>query len=97
MPNSILEEFYLGNISPCEDQKSYSPEMKKHQKTISDLEERLLQSLTGHDRDLFKKFSDSYLSLNERTAAASFLQGFRIGGLMMTDLFCGWNSAAGAE
>lgn len=97
MQRSILEELYFGNISPCENQKIFSPEMKKYQKNISDLEGQLLQSLTGRDREIFENFSNSYLIFNEMTASSSFLQGFRIGGLMIIDLFGGQDSVIGTK
>ena len=87
MKHGILKDLYFGNISPYDNGNVLSPEAQKYQKVIGELESQLSRSLANSDLDLFENLCNSQSGFNAQTATDSFLYGFRLGALMMIDLF----------
>jgi len=84
---SILEEFFYGNISPevqfIEKGSPYHEVMG----IISRTEEKLLKRLSEEDKETFQKFTDAQIELNRLTAIRSQIYGYKVGLLMTAEAF----------
>lgn len=85
---SILKEIYFGNIVP--NQKSFNPnsDYGKAVKTLVDKEEKLLEVLNGSEKFMFNEFSDAQSKITVLTATDNFSYGFKLGALLMAEVFC---------
>ncbi|MEK3699068.1 DUF6809 family protein [Paenibacillus sp. FSL R10-2199] len=83
----ILEDFYYGRLHPNELIKPNDPELQKiNQKTI-DLLQMLKARLSEEDFDLVEMLYDLQSDSSSLHSALSFIQGYKIGALMMIDVF----------
>ena len=84
----LLKELYYGNIDP--QSRSYQKNSKAAvlSAELSNLEEKLCQSLSGEDLNRFKSFSDNYLELLCCTELDTFIYAFRLGAGLTLDTFC---------
>ncbi|MEK3684429.1 DUF6809 family protein [Paenibacillus sp. FSL R10-2736] len=83
----ILEDFYYGRLHPNELIKPNDPELQKiNQKTI-DLLQMLKARLSEEDFDQVEMLYDLQSDSNSLHSALSFIQGYKIGALMMIDVF----------
>ena len=87
---NIIEQFYYGNITPCE---STVPD-NRFQKIVSDIdsiESEMLEQCPG-----IRKLLDQYRDKNGRLTGLeienAFSKGFRLGTLFMSDVFSGKES-----
>ncbi len=82
----MLEELYYGNINPNEQIFIKDSQYGKAMKIISGNEEKLTGLLEGKGLDLFLDFVNAQSEVNGITAVENFINGFRIGALMMLDI-----------
>lgn len=82
---SILEQFYYGNITPCETTATDT----RLQKILSDLDSLETEMLEKSPelKELFKQFSDKNSRLAGIEIENAFSKGFRLGALFMIDVF----------
>ena len=84
---SILEQFYYGNITPCE---TTVPD-NRFQKIVSDIDSIEAEMLEKNPE--LKPLLDKYRDKNGKLAGAeienAFSKGFRLGALFMIDVFGG--------
>ena len=84
---SILEQFYYGNITPCETTVTDN----RFQKIVSDIDSIESEMLEQYPE--IRKLLDQYRDKNGRLAGmeieTAFSKGFRLGALFMVDVFSG--------
>ena len=83
MSNQILNEFYRGNLSPADRQMVKGSEMARAVDELSKAETVLEQSLPPELRPALKRLADAQLALNDLTAEAYYVDGFRTGARFM--------------
>ena len=85
MMKSILEQFYYGNITPCETTVTDN----RFQKIVSDIDSIESEMLEQYPE--IRKLLDQYRDKNDRLAGMeienAFSKGFRLGALFMIDVF----------
>ena len=75
---SILQELWYGNVSPCEGRTVTSIE-RKVAGHVSDHYNDLMASLSEKEKEVFKKFEDSYSELRDIGERESFIYAFQLG------------------
>ena len=86
---NILEALAYGEINPLE---SFFERDSKHGKmveNVAECEQKLLDMLDGEARELFLKFSASSAEVNGAVNLDGFAYGYRLGALMMVEVFKG--------
>ena len=82
---SILEQFYYGNITPCETTVTDN----RFQKIVSDIDSIESEILEKYPE--IRKLLDQYRDKNGRLAGMeienAFTKGFKLGALFMIDVF----------
>ncbi len=76
---SMIDELWYGNVSPMDDTKNNTEEMKELMSYIARHQEELVATLTDEQKAIFEKFDgcwSEYMSLAE---AAIFEYAFRLG------------------
>lgn len=86
---SILEELYRGNLNPQERMIPTVPEYRLLNRKISDLMEELKQRFSEDDFKALEEILDLNGESNSMLTSTAFVQGFRMGVLMMMEVFCG--------
>jgi hypothetical protein len=90
---TILQDLFYGNIAPHAGRFDSHSEYGKAMQVIADNEAKLLILLKDTEKNLFVGFRDAQSELNAITAEEKFIQGFRLGALMMLDIAGGWREA----
>ena len=83
MNDQILKQFYRGNLSPAERRIVKGSEMARAVDELSKAETVLEQSLPPELRPALKRLADAQLALNDLTAEAYYVDGFRTGARFM--------------
>ena len=85
--NSILEQFYYGNITPCETTVTDN----RFQKIVSDIDTIEAEMLEKYPelKPLLDKYRDKNGKLAGLEIEIAFSKGFRLGALFMIDVFGG--------
>ena len=83
---SILGELWLGNITPQEDCRNNTPEMKQLMEYMARHHDDLLKTLTDEQRDIFERFDDCWSEYASLAEEAIFVYAFRLGTSMMLDI-----------
>ena len=76
---SMIDELLYGNVSPMDDTRNNTEEIKELMSYIARHQEELIATLTSEQKAIFEKFHDcwdEYVSLAE---AAIFEYAFRLG------------------
>lgn len=88
-PMKILEELYYGNIRP--DVKfygKYSPFVELARLREKN-RENFLEHLSEKEKETFEKFNDAQSEMDDITHYQKFTYGFRLGVLLMAEVFIG--------
>ena len=83
---NILGELWHGNISPQEDSRNNTPEMKQLMDYMARHHDDLLKVLTEEQRDIFERFDDCWSEYASLAEEAIFVYAFRLGASMMLDI-----------
>ena len=83
MSTRILNEFYRGNLSPADKRMIKGSGIARAMDELSKAEELLDQSLPSELRPVLKRLTDAQLTVNDLTAEAYFIDGFRTGARFM--------------
>jgi hypothetical protein len=75
----LLENLYLGNLSPVDKGCLNNPKLRQLMDIAADNEEKLLELLKDEDRDLFVSFSEAQTDLNFITNQERYIDGFCTG------------------
>ena len=84
---NFLEAFFYNDIIPGEKRYDHGPEYGERVKTFTCCEERLIACLNGEERELLERFVDAKEDLCDFSLMDSFVEGFRLGGEFMLDMF----------
>jgi len=82
----ILEEFWYGNLDPAEYDSSPSQEYKELIHLISRNEEKLLETMTDPQKDLFSKYTDCVKEFQAMAECLLFQNSFRLGAMIMLEV-----------
>ena len=83
----IIEQLYYGNIPLAERVSDTDSSLYKTEGKALDLEKELRGQLQGEDLEKFIKYVKLSLDVSTESEGCGFMQGFRLGALMMIDLF----------
>ncbi len=82
----ILEELWYGNIEPAEYDASPCEECKDLLGLIARNKEKLLETMTEEQKDLFSRYSDCVQELQEMSERLLFQNSFKLGARMMVEV-----------
>lgn len=82
----IIEEFWYGNLDPVEYDSSPSQEYKELMHLISRNEEKLLETMTDAQKDLFSKYVDCVKEFQAMAECLLFQNSFRLGAMIMLEV-----------
>ena len=80
-----LEDFYYGNITPCERQMVPGSELKRAADRVARCESQLLERLDETERALLTELVKAQHTIDSITALENFILGFRLGIRMMAE------------
>lgn len=80
-----LEDFYYGNIVPCERQMAHGSELKRAADRIAKYEIQLTEQLDETEQTILAKLIRSQHEIDSITAVENFILGFRLGVRMMAE------------
>ena len=80
-----LEDFYYGNLTPCDQQMAPDSEMKRAVDRVSKCEEQLTELLNEEGRHILTRLTRSQQEIDSRTALENFILGFRLGIRLMAE------------
>ena len=80
-----LEDFYYGNVVPCERQMAHGSELKKAAERIARYESQLTEQLNETEQTILAKLIRSQHEIDSITALENFILGFRLGVRMMAE------------
>ena len=80
-----LEDFYYGNIVPCERQMASGSELKRAADRVARYESQLTEQLDEVGQMILTKLIRSQHDIDSITALENFVLGFRLGVRMMAE------------
>ena len=83
---NILGELWHGNITPQEDCRNNTPEMKQLMDYMARHHESLLKSVTDEQKDILERFDDCWSEYASLAEEAIFVYVFRLGAQMMLEI-----------
>ena len=81
-----LEDLWHGNMSPQEDSRNNTPEMKQLMEYMARHHDDLLKSMNEEQKDIFERFDDCWSEYASLAEEAIFVYAFRLGAQMMLDV-----------
>ncbi|WP_438497658.1 DUF6809 family protein [Paenibacillus sp. IHBB 3054] len=84
-----MEDFYYGRLRPNELVKPNDPEFQKINQKITESMQILKEYFSEEDFEQVEKLFDLQSDSNSLQSALSFIQGYRMGALMMIGVFNG--------
>ena len=76
---NMIKELWHGNISPQEDSRNKSPEMKELMEYMARHHEDLLNTMTDEQKEIFEKFEDCWGEYATYAEEAIFEYAFKLG------------------
>ena len=76
---SMIDELWYGNVSPMDDTRNNTEEMKELMSYIARHQEELVATLTDEQKVIFEKFDDCLSKYASKAEKAIFLYAFRLG------------------
>lgn len=92
MMQTILRAIAIGNLRMGAESMEHSPELKSAMKKVCELEETFSAVLNDSEKVLLEKLKDAQGDVNEGDSRQSFINGFRLGALVMVEVFAGRDS-----
>lgn len=86
---NVLEEFCYGNLDPAEYDACPDEEYKELIRLISRNEEKLLETMTEEQRDIFSRYSDCVREHQALAESLLFQNSFRLGARIMLEILAG--------
>ncbi|MGG6312402.1 DUF6809 family protein [Paenibacillus macerans] len=86
---NIIEELFYGNLNPEERIVPTDPEYRSLNRKISDLMEEVKQRFSERDFAALEEILDLNGESNSMVISEAFVQGFKMGALVMMEVFCG--------
>ena len=84
--NSILKEFYCGNLTPADRQIVKGSEIARAMETVDKAATVLEQSLTPDLLSALKRLMDAHITMNALAAETYYIDGFKTGARFMMDI-----------
>ncbi|WP_256700886.1 DUF6809 family protein [Paenibacillus sp. P46E] len=84
-----MEDFYYGRLRPNELVKPSDPEFQKINQKITESLQMLKEQFSEEDFEQVEKLIDLQSDSNSLQSALSFIQGYRMGALMMIEVLNG--------
>lgn len=84
--NSILKDFYRGNLTPAERQTVKGSKMAQTMEELSKAEDILRDSLAPELLPVLKRLTDAQVRISDITAEEYFIDGFKTGARLMLDV-----------
>ena len=81
----ILENFYLGNLTPSERQMPPRSNLQRAVNRVSQCERKLIEQLNDSEQALLKEMVDAQQDIDSITACENFILGFRLGVRLMAE------------
>lgn len=92
---NIIEELFYGNLNPEERIVPTDPEYRSLNRKISDLMEEVKQRFSESNFAVLEQILDLNGESNSMVTSEAFVQGFRMGALVMVEVFCGEGKGLG--
>lgn len=86
---NIIEELYYGNLRPEEHIVPSNPEYRPLTRKISEMMEEAKQRFSEDNFKTLEKILDLNGESSSMVASEAFVQGFRMGALVMVEVFWG--------
>ena len=83
---SMIKELWHGNITPQEDSRNNSPEMKQLMKYIARHHDDLLKTMTDEQKEILEKFDDCWSEYTSYAEEAIFEYAFRLGARLAMEM-----------
>jgi len=84
---SILEEFFYGNISPEAQSFERDSAYAETLRLVSRNEEKLRAQLNEEEKEILRKYMDAQMELNRLTAIKNQIYGYKLGVLLTAEAF----------
>ena len=82
----FLKDFWYGNISPGEGRYHSKKEYKEAWRLVESMEDKLKEQLSPEDFELFTQYQDAESKTGDIEDADIFIEGFRMGALIVMDV-----------
>ena len=76
---SVINELWLGNIDPQNDNRTNSHKIKELMEYMTRHHERLNQTMSDEQKEIFKKFDDCWSEYESLSEEAIFEYAFKLG------------------
>ncbi|WP_410771965.1 DUF6809 family protein [Fontibacillus sp. BL9] len=86
---NIIEELYYGNLRPEERIVPTDPEYREINRKNSELLEEVKRKFSESDFEILEQILDLNGESNSMVTSEAFVQGFRMGALVMVEVFLG--------
>lgn len=86
---TILTAIAEGNLRMGMETMEHNSELKSAMNRVCRLEEELSKSLNDSEKELLEKLDDSQSEVNQSDSQQSFINGFRLGALVIMEVFAG--------
>ena len=83
---SMIKELWHGNITPQEDSRNNSPEMKQLMKYIARHHDDLLKTMTDEQKEILEKFDDCWSEYTSYAEEVIFEYAFRLGARLAMEM-----------
>ena len=84
-----LQDFYYGNLRPCEQRITAGSELQRAVDTVTRREEQLESKLDEAGQKILSEMSESQQTVDHITALENFILGFRLGAKIMLECMDG--------
>ena len=85
---NMIKELWHGNISPQEDSRNNSLEMKELMEYMARHHEDLLNTMTDEQKEIFEKFEDCWGEYATYAEEAIFEYAFKLGAKLVYEALC---------
>ncbi len=82
----ILEDLYYGNLFPHKKCAKLDDEMKELLGLLNRNEEKLTETLSDEQKEIFEKYKDCNQEISEICERNAFLNGFRLGARIIIEV-----------
>ena len=89
MMQTILTAIAEGNLRMGTETMEHNSELKNAMKQVCRLEEELSATLNDPEKELLEKLMDSHEEANQSDSQRCFINGFRLGALVIMEVFAG--------
>ena len=81
----MIDELWYGNVSPMDDARNNTEEMKELMSYIARHQEELMATLTDEQKAIFEKFDDCWSEYASKAEKAIFSYAFKLGARLILE------------